>query len=95
MEWSVQWLRLNELPFDDLAGSEEAKKSLHGVDALVDDYLGNVEEFLTNSTGPAVLVDQPWNRDGRDALSEYVSTGRLGAVRTLGEVPAALRALAP
>jgi uncharacterized HAD superfamily protein len=39
LEWSVEWLRLNHLPFDDLAGSEEAKKSLHGVDALVDDYL--------------------------------------------------------
>jgi uncharacterized HAD superfamily protein len=95
LEWSVEWLRLNELPFDDLAGSEEAKKSLHGVDALVDDYLGNVEEFLTNTSGPAVLVDQPWNRVGREALSDYVSAKRLATVTRLSDVPAALGDLVP
>ncbi len=96
LEWSVEWLRQNQLPFDDLAGSEEAKKSLHGVDALVvDDYLGNVEEFLTNTSGPAVLVDQPWNRVGREALSEYVSAKRLATVTMLRDVPAVLGELMP
>jgi 5'(3')-deoxyribonucleotidase len=94
LKWSVKWLELNGLPFDDLAGSAEAKKSLHGVDALVDDYLRNVEEFLTNATGPAVLVDQPWNRIERDALASYVSAKRLAVVTTLTEVPVVLGQLA-
>ena len=94
LEWSLEWLRLNELPFDELAGSREARKSLHGVDALVDDYLGNIEEFLANSSGPAVLVDQPWNRVGRDALSEYSSAKRFAAVPGLSEVPGAIKQLA-
>jgi uncharacterized HAD superfamily protein len=94
LEWSVEWLRLNELPFDELTGSKEAMKSEHGVDALVDDYIGNVEEFLKNTTGPAVLVDQPWNQKGRNALSEYVAANRLLSVNSLAAVPGALAHLA-
>jgi uncharacterized HAD superfamily protein len=90
LDWSVEWLRLNDLPFDDLAGSKEAMKSEHGVDALVDDYLGNVEEFLKNTTGPAVLVDQPWNQLNRDELSEYAAANRLATVSRLSDVPSSL-----
>lgn len=95
LEWSIEWLHANDLPFDQLAGSTEAKKSLHGVDALVDDYTGNVAEFLGNASGPAVLVDQPWNRDDRSSLSEYVLAQRLAVVTKLADVPAALRTLTP
>jgi uncharacterized HAD superfamily protein len=91
LEWSAEWLRINSLHFDSIAGSEEAKKSLHGVDALVDDYLGNVEEFLANTAGPAVLVDQPWNRLERRALEGFGE--RVVAVSTLAEVPDAVAAL--
>jgi 5'(3')-deoxyribonucleotidase len=92
LEWSVEWLHAKGLYFDEIAGSKEAKKSLHGVDALVDDYLGNVEEFLTNATGPAVLVDQPWNRDGRDVLDAFPR--RVSIVTSLRDVPKALAGLA-
>jgi uncharacterized HAD superfamily protein len=93
LSWSAEWLRRNSLPFDEIAGSAEAKKSLHGADALVDDYLGNVEEFLMNTSGPAVLIDQPWNRAERDALASFVSAGRLATVSALNEVPPAITEL--
>jgi uncharacterized HAD superfamily protein len=92
LKWSVEWLHSNSLRFDEIVGSEEAKKSLHGVDALVDDYLGNVEEFLTNTSGPAVLVDQPWNRAGRDVVDEF--RGRVAVVTSLRSVADALAGLA-
>lgn len=94
LDWSLEWLRRNCLPFDEIAGSAEAKKSLHGVDALVDDYLGNIEEFLRNASGPAVLVDQPWNRSGREALALPENSGRLATVTSLFDVPPTLRRLA-
>jgi uncharacterized HAD superfamily protein len=93
LAWSVEWLKLNALPFDEVIGSKEAMKSEHGVDALVDDYLGNAKDFLENTTGPVVLVDQPWNRDGRDAVAEYSAMSRLVTVSSLSEVPAALAQL--
>jgi hypothetical protein len=68
-------------------------KSDHGVDALVDDFLGNVEDFLQKATGPVVLVDQPWNRNGRDELSEYAAANRLATVTSLRDVPSALAQL--
>jgi uncharacterized HAD superfamily protein len=92
LRWSKEWLRLNSLPYDAIAGSEEAKKSLHGVNALVDDYLGNVDEFLTNTSGPAILVDQPWNRDDRDDVLNR-AIHRLVVVSNLRDVPGALAEL--
>jgi uncharacterized HAD superfamily protein len=92
-QWSEEWLTINDLPFDAIAGSKEAMKSAHGVDALVDDYLGNAEDFLRNSRGPVVLVDQPWNRVGRDALAGYLSSKRLTVVASLTAIPSALAEL--
>ncbi|MBK5218947.1 MAG: hypothetical protein JJE35_04060 [Thermoleophilia bacterium] len=60
---TMRWLARNELAFDELARAEEARKSLHEVDALIDDYVGNLAEFLENTPGAGVLVDQPWNQD--------------------------------
>jgi uncharacterized HAD superfamily protein len=88
--WSIEWLQGNELPFDKIAGSIEAQKSLHGVDALVDDYLGNVREFMDETTGPSVLVDQPWNRVGRERLAPYIRADRLMVVTRLEDVASAL-----
>lgn len=91
--WSAEWLDQNDLPFDELTGSKEAMKSDHGVDALVDDFLGNVEDFLQRAAGPVVLVEQPWNRNSRGELSEYVAANRLATVTSLRDVPAALAQL--
>jgi uncharacterized HAD superfamily protein len=93
LQWSFEWLNQNELPFDEVTGAKEAMKSEHGVDGLVDDFLGNVEDFLTKATGPVVLVDQPWNRIGREAFSDYAAAKRLATVTSLRAVPAALAEL--
>ncbi len=93
LNWSVEWLARNDLRFDALTGSKEAMKSEHGVDALVDDYLGNAIEFLQNTSGPVVLVDQPWNRFEREVVADYIGSKRLAVVTSLRAVPSALAAL--
>jgi uncharacterized HAD superfamily protein len=90
LEWSREWLQTNGLPFDEVTGSQEAMKSEHGVDALVDDYHRNALDFLENTAGPVVLIDQPWNRAERDLLSQYIEANRLRIVTSLSAVPAAL-----
>jgi uncharacterized HAD superfamily protein len=76
LEWTAEWLHRNHLPFDELVGGIEAKKSACAADVLIDDYIGNIVEFLENTSGRAVLVDQPWNRD-RSALLPFAANGRL------------------
>jgi uncharacterized protein len=76
LEWTAEWLHRHELPFDELVGGIEAKKSACAADVLIDDYIGNVVEFLENTSGLAILVDQPWNRD-RSALHPFAADGRL------------------
>jgi uncharacterized HAD superfamily protein len=84
-DWTREWLNKNWLRYDDLETSGEAKKSAHGITVLIDDYLGNILEFLQNTNGVAVLVDQPWNQQ-RDALQPFMRSGRVVVVRTLREV---------
>jgi uncharacterized HAD superfamily protein len=76
LEWTAEWLCRNGLPYDELIGGAEAKKSACAADVLIDDYIGNIVEFLDNTSGCAVLVDQPWNRD-RSALLPLAANGRL------------------
>jgi len=66
--------------------SSESKKSEHRTDVLIDDFLGNIEKFLKNTTGVAVLVDQPWNRDRRAPLEAFADGGRLFIVSGLLEL---------
>lgn len=61
------------------------KKSDHLTDVLIDDYTVNVLEFLTNTDGVAVLVDQPWNRE-REALDSFMKAGRLFVIANLLEL---------
>lgn len=77
-----QWLLNNKIPFDRLVSVKEEKKSLYGTDILVDDYLGNVVEFLENTNGWTVLVDQPWNRN-RKVVEPFICEGRLLVVADL------------
>jgi uncharacterized HAD superfamily protein len=83
--WTKRWLRRQALRFDKFLAGEEAKKSVHGTDVLIDDYLGNVLEYLENAAGVAVLVDQPWNRD-RDALTPYLKEKRAFVASNLEEL---------
>ena len=83
--WTAEWLRRNKLPYDEVVGGTEARKSEHRTDLLVDDYTGNVLEFLTKTDGLAVLVDQPWNRN-RPELVPFVAASRLFVVSNLLEL---------
>jgi len=74
--WTAEWLRKHKIPFDEVIASTEARKSEHRTDVLIDDYTGNILEFLMNSNGVAVLIDQPWNRN-RKELEQFVNAGRL------------------
>jgi hypothetical protein len=69
--------------------AQEALKSKHGADALVDDYPGNIAEFLSRSTGVAVLVDQPWNQSAEDPAPWLGQ--RLDRLSRLCDVPPRLR----
>lgn len=85
-QWTESWLDKNALNHDGVASVREKEKSLFATDVLIDDYIGNIEEYLSSTNGTAVLVDQPWNR-GRDALQHYLDEGRLYVVTTVTEVP--------
>lgn len=86
---TIGWLKQSGLEYDEFALSKEALKSAHGTDVLVDDYDQNLIEFLTNSDGSGVLVDQPWNQS-EDGLQTFFSDGRLVRVTQLSEVPDAV-----
>lgn len=79
------WLATNQLAYDDLVPAEEALKSRHGADALIDDYAGNIAEFLSESRGIAILVDQPWNQSVAE-LAPWLDSRRLHRVSTLRDV---------
>lgn len=71
-----QWLHQNRLAVDAVVSAKEAAKSAKGTDWLIDDYIGNIDDYLGRTAGRAILVDQPWNRE-RSVLSQYVDQGRL------------------
>ena len=52
--WTTEWLKKNNLPYDEVIASSESKKSEHRTDVLIDDFIGNIDEFLRNTTGVAV-----------------------------------------
>lgn len=74
----------HKIPYDRIVNVKEEKKSLYRTDILIDDYLGNIIEFLGKTDGWAILIDQPWNRE-REALKDFVSEGRLHIASDLEE----------
>ena len=84
--WTTEWLKKNNLPYDEVIASSESKKSEHRTDVLIDDFIGNIDEFLRNTTGVAVLVDQPWNRDRLALVEAFANEGRLFIVSGLLEL---------
>jgi uncharacterized HAD superfamily protein len=91
LDWTQRWLEKHGLSFDRIVRATEARKSVHGCHVLVDDYLGNVREFLQNGNGVAVLVDQPWNRLGREPFQTWIQEGRLAVACELAQVPGLIR----
>lgn len=83
--WTDQWLRNAAFTFDELVNVKEEKKSLYRTDVLVDDYIGNIKEYLENSSGVAILVDQPWNRRERGDLEQWIQARRLHVIGRIRE----------
>lgn len=85
--WTRLWLTKQGISYDNLYSVQEKEKSLYALDMLIDDYIGNILEFLDKTTGSAILVNQPWNQD-RGELLEFFDKQRLWVVNSLSEVPA-------
>ena len=84
-DWTSQWLANNGFTFDDLVNVKEERKSLFNSDVLIDDYIGNIKDYLTHARGTAILVSQPWNKRAPEELAEWTSSGRLHIVQSLEE----------
>lgn len=76
--WSLDWLDKHGIPHKRLVNTCLQGKSLPDADLLIDDYIGNIEEFIRD--GPerrqAILFAQPWNEDRRK-ISDLVASGRV------------------
>lgn len=91
--WTDQWLQNAAFTFDELVNVKEEKKSLYRSDVLMDDYIGNIREYLENTNGVAILVDQPWNRDERADLTKWIDAGRLHVISRIREALPIIRRL--
>lgn len=91
-DWTRSWLSKNTLTFDELIISSEGAKSSCGAHVLIDDYLGNIVEFLENTDGSAVLLSRPWNRD-RDELAPWLENGRAEVAESHESVPDRVKTL--
>lgn len=83
--WTLQWLDNHGFTFDELVNVTEEKKSFYRSDVLIDDYVGNIKEYLTNTSGTAILVSQPWNTRGSEELQDWILKRRLYVVKGLQE----------
>lgn len=84
------WLRENDIPYDEYDADVPKNKGEADVDALIDDYHGNVTDALEAGLD-AYLLLRPWNRrysdeidsddiltDWADALDVFGRSSRLG-----------------
>jgi hypothetical protein len=86
----VQWLENNGFTFDEIVNAKEGKKSFSETNVLIDDYTRNIKEYLTNTRGVALLVDQPWNRE-REDLASWIEAERLHVVSNLRDALPVIR----
>lgn len=76
--WSRKWLDHHGVPYSELINTHLLGKSLPNIDLLIDDYIGNIEEFIRNGrpNRQAILFAQPWNHDIRQ-ISDLIASGRV------------------
>jgi 5'(3')-deoxyribonucleotidase len=76
--WSRNWLKSQGIPYKKLVNTRSQGKALLSVDLLIDDYIGNIEDFIRNGTltRQAILFAQPWNHDTR-RINDLVASGRV------------------
>lgn len=81
--WTKEWLSTNGIKYHHLINTHAEGKSLPEVQILIDDYVGNIQEFVTSGSNSrqAILFSQPWNTDHHSlmpfiaAKQVYVMTG--------------------
>lgn len=83
------WLMANRLRFDELHVGVETGKTSHALDALVDDYVSNLEQFLLHTSGVGILRSHPWNQN-LTPLRRYLGERRLAVCRRLADVVPAI-----
>lgn len=76
--WSRRWLGSQGIPYKKLVNTRSQGKALLSVDLLIDDYIGNIEDFIRNGTlaRQAILFAQPWNHDTR-RINDLLASGRV------------------
>jgi 5'(3')-deoxyribonucleotidase len=76
--WSKDWLEHNRIPYDIFVNTRSAGKTLTGIDILIDDYIGNVEQFIRNGdeNRRAILFAQPWNQDITE-IADLIEEGKV------------------
>jgi 5'(3')-deoxyribonucleotidase len=86
-EWTQRWLKKHAMPFDVYENLEEGTKQdgQQDVSILIDDYIGNVQAFLAEGEGKAILFTQPWNRN-RSELDGYLGDERLAFADSWSQV---------
>ncbi|MEW6143156.1 MAG: hypothetical protein AB1597_08435 [Chloroflexota bacterium] len=59
--WNQEWLSKNQVPYGKYINTRSDGKALPGVDILIDDYIGNIEQFIRKGTAnrQAILFAQP------------------------------------
>lgn len=92
--WTKKWLMANGIPYDAYVNTKEGNKHNTDIDysILIDDYLGNIEQYLEQSDGKAVLFSQPWNQD-RTHLQIYIEGERLLVAEDWADVRAKIGAI--
>lgn len=81
--WTREWLNANGIKYHRLINTHLEGKSLPEVQILIDDYEGNIQEFVTSGSDSrqAILFSQPWNTNHRSltpfiaAKQVYIATG--------------------
>jgi len=76
--WSKNWLENNKICYEMFVNTRSAGKTLAGIDILIDDYIGNIEQFIKNGNENrrAILFAQPWNQDVRK-IADLIEEGKV------------------
>jgi 5'(3')-deoxyribonucleotidase len=76
--WSKNWLEANGIRYERFVNTRSAGKTLDGIDILIDDYVGNIVQFIENGdeNRRAILFAQPWNQDVRK-IADLIEKGKV------------------
>ena len=85
-EWTKEWLTKNNITYDEYKNSSGVSKSTFNIDILIDDYMGNIQQFLEEKDGYAILFDQPWNQD-RTEVAKHLDNKRLYVANDWKKIP--------